>query len=60
MLKDDEINLVLIDPEITGLLDSHFDEDLEACDQVEKTRWKQRNGFRKGLEGVTRLFRQQV
>ncbi|MDZ7689856.1 MAG: phospholipase D-like domain-containing protein [Balneolaceae bacterium] len=60
MLKDEEVNLVLIDPELCQELNEHFVKDLEHCDKVHPSQWKKRSLFRRGLETVTKLFKQQI
>lgn len=60
MLKDDEINLVLIDKKISSELSSHFEEDLLHTDRVEKRRWKKRSFFRRISEGLTRTIKQEL
>lgn len=60
MLKDDEVNLVLIDPELTSNLNSHFKEDLEHCERVSRIQWEERGMLRRGLETVTNLFKQEI
>lgn len=60
MLKDDEINLVIIDSKVSNILSDHFEEDLSFSDKLEKSRWKKRSLFRKGIEKITRLVKQQL
>ncbi|MDR8389669.1 phospholipase D-like domain-containing protein [Aliifodinibius sp. S!AR15-10] len=60
MLKDDEINLVVIDPKLSEMLNKHFRMDLGDCDKVEESLWKRRSLFRRSLETVTNLFKQQI
>lgn len=40
MLKDDEVNVVILDEDIAGVLNTHFKEDLGHCEKIEKGRWK--------------------
>lgn len=60
MLKDDEVNLVLLDTDLSQQLNEHFIEDLEHCEKVDPSRWQERGVFRRGLETVTKLFKQQI
>lgn len=60
MLKDDEINVVILDEHVTGELDSHFMEDLEYCEKIDKGRWKRRGLLKRTLEQVTYLIDQQI
>lgn len=60
MLKDDEINLVLIDKKISEELSSHFEDDLTFSDRIESIRWKKRHFFRRIAEGMVRTVKQQL
>lgn len=60
MLKDDEINVVILDEEVTGELNDHFLEDLEHCEKIESGQWKKRGLLRKASEKVTKLFTDQI
>lgn len=60
MLKDDEINMVIIDEELATLLNTHFESDLEYCEKVDANSWNGRPAWKKSLEKVTNLFKQQV
>lgn len=60
MLKDDEINLVLMDKQINAELSSHFEEDLGNSEKVVPRRWKKRSPFRKITERLTRIFKQEL
>ena len=60
MLKDDEINVVILDEQVTGELVDHFSEDLKHCDKVEKGRWEKRSVIKRVSEKVTHLFNQQI
>src|SRR5699024_2414608 len=54
MIKDDEINLVVIDETLAGTLNGHFEEDLKSAEKVNKERWKRRSIFRRGAEKIDR------
>lgn len=60
MLKDDEINLVMIDKQTSKELSTHFDEDLENSEQITNFRWKKRSMLKRGLEVIIRPFKQQL
>ncbi|HEX6238640.1 MAG TPA: phospholipase D-like domain-containing protein [Acidimicrobiales bacterium] len=47
---DDEANIVMLDPEITGLLDGQFDEDLERSVGLDPDRWRDRSVVQKVSE----------
>ncbi|MEU5400256.1 phospholipase D-like domain-containing protein [Streptomyces sp. NPDC005963] len=40
---DEEVMLAVLDTSFTATLDSHFDEDLEASERIQKGRWKRRS-----------------
>jgi cardiolipin synthase A/B len=60
MLKDDEINVVILDEQVTGELIDHFLEDLKNCDKVEKGRWKRRSLLKRASEKITNLFDHEI
>ena len=60
MLKDDEINLVMLDEETNSTLTSHFNEDLKECERITNFRWKKRGYIKRSLEAVLRPFKQQL
>lgn len=60
MLKDDEVNVVIIDKEITDQLNLHFDEDLKNSEKINEDNWQQRSIFRKAAESVTSIFSQEI
>lgn len=51
-LLDEEVNLVVFDPETVATLDSYFDEDLERSEGIDSHRWAARSQARKALEVV--------
>jgi cardiolipin synthase len=57
---DEEINLVVMDPTITSILDAQFDEDLERSERIEPGRWRSRplhqRAFERAVEPIRRLF----
>jgi cardiolipin synthase len=60
MLKDDEVNVVILDEKVTQELNTHFSEDLEYCSKVEKGRWKKRSLLKRLTENLTQLFTRQI
>ena len=60
MLKDDEINVVILDKEICIQLNAHFDEDLRHCEKVDKERWKNRGLLKRSLEKASRVIKKEV
>ena len=49
---DEEINIVAIDPALAGVLDEHFDRDLERSVRLEMDRWKSRSAVQRAAEAV--------
>ena len=60
MLKDDEINVVILDEQVAWELDEHFQKDLEECEKIDPLRWKERGLLQKMSEKMTHLFVQQI
>lgn len=60
MLKDDEVNVVILDKEIAGTLNDHFQKDLHHCEQIEKGRWKKRSLLKRSLEKITWVINRQI
>ena len=60
MLKDDEVNVVILDKDVAGKLNDQFMEDLESSDKISEDRWKRRSLFKRTTEKVTNLFSQQI
>lgn len=60
MLKDDEVNIIALSEALAGELVEAFQRDLEDCEALNGQRWKKRSVVRKGVEGVMRLFKQEV
>lgn len=60
MLKDDEVNVVILDKDVAGTLNEHFMEDLESSEQISEGRWKQRSLFKRATEKVSNMFSQQI
>jgi cardiolipin synthase len=54
---DEEINVVVIDPELVHTLDEHFDEDLSRSVAIEPGRWEHRSIAQRGAERVVRPLR---
>lgn len=60
MLKDDEVNVVILDKDVAGILNGHFMEDLESGDKISEDRWRRRSLFRRITEKLSNLFSQQI
>jgi cardiolipin synthase len=57
---DEEINLVALDPDLVGLLDRQFDEDLGRSEEIQPGRWEDRSIGRRVLESITRPLRHKM
>lgn len=60
MLKDDEVNMVVIDEELAQELNTHFESDLEYCEKIDAHRWNGRPGWKKMFEKLTNLVKQEI
>lgn len=60
MLKDDEINVVILDKKVTEELNDHFMVDLKRCDKVDNSRWKKRSVMKRVSEKVTNLYKHEI
>ena len=54
---DDEVNLVVLDPEFVATLDGHFDDDLGRSERVTEWQWERRSPAQRLLERVTTIVR---
>jgi cardiolipin synthase len=57
---DEEINLVAFDPDLVGLLDGQFDEDLERSEEIVVGRWKRRPVPQRVFERAAGLLRREI
>jgi cardiolipin synthase len=57
---DEEINLVALDPDLVGLLDAQFDEDLERSEEIVAGRWKRRPVPQRLFERAAGLLRREI
>ncbi|MDP9070445.1 MAG: phospholipase D-like domain-containing protein [Actinomycetota bacterium] len=55
LLLDDEVNLVIFDPQVTSELDAHFDHDLDRSEPIEVGQWAHRGPFQRAKEAATSL-----
>lgn len=60
MLKDDEVNMVVIDEDLATTLNNHFKNDLKGSEKVDENRWNGRSKWRKSMEKLTNLIKQQI
>jgi cardiolipin synthase A/B len=54
---DEEVLLVALDTDVAGVLEGHFDADLERSEQIDLTRWRNRSRRQKLLELATTPLR---
>ena len=54
---DEEINMVIFDPEIARTLDDHFEKDLERSVRIDAQRWKKRSLFQHAKEQLVAPLR---
>ncbi len=57
---DEEINIVVLEPDLVTLLDAHFDEDLERSERVAPGTWEDRSLPQRALELSARLLRREM
>jgi cardiolipin synthase len=57
---DEEINLVAFDPEVVGVLDAQFDEDLGRGTAMELGPWEKRSLWQRASERAAGLLRHEV
>ena len=59
LAKDEEVNLVVLDPELVATLDAHFDDDLRRSERVDPARWRERPLPQRVLERLVLPLRSQ-
>ncbi len=47
---DEEVNLVVFDPDVVAILDEHFDDDLESSEAVDPATWAERSIMQRAAE----------
>ena len=47
---DEEINIVVLEPELIATLDRHFEEDLDRCVRIRPGRWDRRSRTQRTVE----------
>ena len=60
MSKDDELALVVIDPELCATLDADFDDDRRYAEVMEPTRWRRRSLWQRLKERAVRVLHPQL
>mgnify|MGYP001029475303 CR=1 FL=1 len=57
---DDEVNLVVYDPDVVRVLSDQFDDDLERSERIESKRWRRRPLKQKVLEQAAAMLKPEV
>ncbi len=60
MLKDDEVNLVILDKALNNRLNKDFEEDLQYCEKIDPGKHKSRGPISKIRERIVKVFDQQI
>ena len=47
---DDEVDLVILDPEVVAILDGHYEDDVERSEDLDPSRWADRGLFQRAKE----------
>jgi cardiolipin synthase len=55
LLRDDEVNMVLFDSDVTAQLDAQFDEDVTRSEPIDAGHWAHRGPVQRAKEAVTEL-----
>ena len=50
---DEEVNMVVLDPEVVEVLNSHFQEDLDRSEDLDPSEWKERGLVQRAKEAAT-------
>ena len=55
LLRDDEVNMVVLDRDVTAELDAQFDDDVANSEPIEPGQWADRGPVQRAKEAVTGL-----
>ena len=58
--KDEEVNLVVFDPELVEVLDAHFEEDRQRAKPIEPSGWEDRSPVQRAKEAATSVLRREM
>lgn len=58
--RDEEVNLVAVDPELARVLDDHFAQDLERSVRIDRDRWEDRSLGQRSLEKLVTPLRRHM
>ena len=56
MRHNEEIALVVFDPDVVATLDAHYDEDVTHAEVIDLERWRERPIWKKWLEAAVSPF----
>lgn len=60
MSKDDELVLMVLDPDVTAVLDRQYEEDLSHSRMIELGHWRRRSMLSRVKQGLTHILRPQL
>jgi hypothetical protein len=60
MRKDDELGLIVFDPDVVEILDAHFRDDLQVAKEIDHSLWKKRGNGRRLIESLVGLLEQEI
>ena len=60
MSLDEELNVVAFDPDLTAILESHFEEDLERSVPIEPDRWEKRGIVQRAKEAAVTVLDREI
>ena len=58
--KDEEVNLVVFDPEVVEVLDAHFEEDRRRAQALDASQWEDRGVGQRVKEAATSVLRREL
>ena len=58
--KDEEVNLVVFDPELVEVLDAHFEEDRQRAKPIDPSGWEDRGPVQRAKEAATSVLRREM
>ena len=58
--KDEEVNLVVFDPEVVEVLDAHFEDDRERSEPIDLSQWEDRGLGQRVKETATSVLRREM
>ncbi len=58
--KDEEVNLVVFDPEVVETLDTHFRDDCQRAEPIDPSQWEDRSVAQRVKESATSILRREM